>query len=57
MATIKNTQGLLTKVWTFFLALLAISSAQLVTQGALAAEPIRVGVTASLTGSLCGPGQ
>ena len=57
MATIKNTQGLLTKVWTFFLALLAISSAQLVTQGALAAEPIRVGVTASLTGAYAVPGS
>ena len=57
MATIKNTQGLLTKAWTFFLALLAISSAQLVTQGALAAEPIRVGVTASLTGDYAAPGS
>ncbi len=57
MATIKNTQGLLTKAWTFFLALLAISSAQLVTQAALAAEPIRVGVTASLTGDYAVPGS
>ena len=57
MATIKNTQGLLTKAWTLFLALLAISSAQLVTQGALAAEPIRVGVTASLTGGYSAPGS
>lgn len=57
MATIKNTQGLLTKAWTLFLALLAISSAQLVTQGALAAEPIRVGVTASLTGDYAAPGS
>jgi branched-chain amino acid transport system substrate-binding protein len=57
MATIKNTQGLLTKAWTFFLALLAISSAQLVTQGALAAEPIRVGVSASLTGDYAAPGS
>ncbi len=57
MATIKNTQGLLTKAWTFFVALLAISSAQLVTQGALAAEPIRVGVTASLTGAYAVPGS
>ena len=57
MATIKNTQGLLTKAWTFFLALLALSSAQLVTQGALAAEPIRVGVTASLTGDYSAPGS
>lgn len=56
MATIKNTQGLLTKAWTFFFALLALSGVQLVTQGALAAEPIRVGVTASLTGRYAAPG-
>jgi len=55
MATIKHTQGLLTKVWTFFLALLAISSAQLVTPGVLAAEPIRVGVTAGLSGTYTAP--
>ncbi|RLA08508.1 MAG: hypothetical protein DRQ54_04290 [Gammaproteobacteria bacterium] len=41
---------------SFFLAL-AIASAQLVTQGAFAAEPIRVGVTASLTGAYAAPGS
>jgi branched-chain amino acid transport system substrate-binding protein len=45
------------KAWRFFFLALAISSAQLVTQGALAAEPIRVGVTASLTGAYAVPGS
>jgi branched-chain amino acid transport system substrate-binding protein len=46
-----------TKAWRFFFLALAISSAQLVTQGALAAEPIKVGVTASLTGRYAAPGS
>jgi branched-chain amino acid transport system substrate-binding protein len=45
------------KAWRCFFLALAISSAQLVTQGALAAEPIRVGVTASLTGAYAVPGS
>jgi branched-chain amino acid transport system substrate-binding protein len=57
MADIKKTQGLLTRAWTFFLAAMAISSALLMAQGTLAAEPIRVGVTASLTGAYAAPGS
>lgn len=57
MAAMNKIQGLLTSVRRFFLFALAIASAQLVTQGALAAEPIRVGVTASLTGTYAVPGS
>ena len=45
------------RAWRIFFLALAIASAQLVTQGALAAEPIRVGVTASLTGAYAVPGS
>ena len=45
------------KAWRCFFLALAIASAQLLTQGALAAEPIRVGVTASLTGAYAVPGS
>jgi branched-chain amino acid transport system substrate-binding protein len=50
-------QSLSMRVWSFFLAVMALSSALLVTQAALAAEPIRVGVTASLTGAYAVPGS
>ena len=45
------------RAWRCFLLALAIAGAQVVTQGALAAEPIRVGVTASLTGAYAVPGS
>jgi len=45
------------RIWRFFFAVMAISSALLVAQGTLAAEPIRVGVTASLTGTYAAPGS
>ena len=57
MATMNKILSLPMKAWRFFFLVLAISSAQLVTQGALAAEPIRVGVTASLTGAYAVPGS
>jgi branched-chain amino acid transport system substrate-binding protein len=45
------------KAWRCFFLALAISSALLVTQGTHAAEPVRVGVTASLTGAYAVPGS
>ncbi len=57
MVAMNKIQGLLMSVWRIFFFALAIASAQLVTQGALAAEPIRVGVTASLTGTYAVPGS
>jgi branched-chain amino acid transport system substrate-binding protein len=50
-------QNLLMRVWRFFFAVMAISSTLLVAQGTLAAEPIRVGMTASLTGAYAAPGS
>jgi branched-chain amino acid transport system substrate-binding protein len=57
MATMNKIPSLPMKAWRFFFLALAIASAQLVTPGALAAEPIRVGVTASLTGAYAVPGS
>jgi branched-chain amino acid transport system substrate-binding protein len=45
------------RVWSFFLAVMALSSALLVAPGVFAADPIRVGVTASLTGTYAVPGS
>ena len=45
------------KAWRCFFLALALAGAQLVTPGALAAEPIRVGVSASLTGTYAAPGS
>jgi branched-chain amino acid transport system substrate-binding protein len=45
------------KAWRCFFLALALAGAQLVTQAAHAAEPIRVGVTASLTGAYAAPGS
>ncbi len=56
MATMKKIQGVLMGAWRFFFLALAIAGAQLVTQAVHAAEPIRVGVTASLTGAYAAPG-
>jgi branched-chain amino acid transport system substrate-binding protein len=56
MANIYNRQDLLMKTRSFFLAALAMGFT-LVTQSALAAEPIRVGVTASLSGGYAAPGS
>ena len=57
MATMNKVQVFPMRVWRIFFFALAIASAQLVTQGAHAAEPIRVGVTASLTGAYAVPGS
>ena len=57
MATMNKILNLPMKAWRFFFLALAIPSAQLVAQGALAAEPIKVGVTASLTGRYAAPGS
>ncbi|HAJ92732.1 MAG TPA: hypothetical protein DCO71_09015 [Gammaproteobacteria bacterium] len=57
MATMNKIPSLSMKAWRCFFLALAIASAQLLTQGALAAEPIRVGVTASLTGAYAVPGS
>jgi len=57
MANMKKIQGLLMRTWSFFFAAMAISGALLVAQGTHAAEPIRVGVTASLTGAYAAPGS
>ena len=43
------------KAWRCFFLALALAGAQLVTPGMLAAEPIRVGVTAGLSGTYTAP--
>jgi branched-chain amino acid transport system substrate-binding protein len=55
MATMKTTRGLPMSVWRIFLLALAVTCTQLVMQAVPAAEPIRVGVTASLTGAYAAP--
>jgi branched-chain amino acid transport system substrate-binding protein len=57
MATMNKILSLPMKAWRCFFLALAISSALLVTQGTHAAEPVRVGVTASLTGAYAVPGS
>jgi len=57
MATMQKIPSLLMKAWRCFFLALAISSALLIAQGTHAAEPIRVGVTASLTGAYAVPGS
>ena len=56
MANMNKIQGLLMKTRSFFFAALALMCV-LVVQTTLAAEPIRVGVTASLSGAYAAPGS
>ena len=51
-----NKQGILGRTWTFLVASLTLWCA-IGLQAALAAEPIKLGVTASLSGVYAGPGQ
>jgi branched-chain amino acid transport system substrate-binding protein len=57
MGNMKKIQSLLMRARGFFFAAMAIAGALVVAQGALAADPIRVGVTASLTGGYAAPGS
>lgn len=57
ITTVNRIQGVSMRVWSFFLAVVALSSTLLVVPGAGAAEPVRVGVTASLTGAYAAPGS
>jgi branched-chain amino acid transport system substrate-binding protein len=56
MATMNKLQSLPMRVWRSFLLLAISSCALLMAQATLAAEPIRVGVTASLSGAYAAPG-
>jgi branched-chain amino acid transport system substrate-binding protein len=51
-----KTRTILTRVWVWLAVLLALAGTVTV-QGALEGAPIRVGVTASLSGDLAAPGQ
>jgi branched-chain amino acid transport system substrate-binding protein len=56
MANMNNRQGLPMKIRNFFLATLALACV-IVMQATFATEPIRVGVTASLSGIYAAPGD
>ena len=57
MVNMNKIQGLLTTAWRYFITAVALASTLLVAPAALAAEPIRVGVTASLSGAYAAPGS
>ena len=57
MANMNKIQGLLTSARRHFFTAMAVASAVFAAQGVLAAEPIRVGVTASLSGVYAAPGS